>query len=81
MTFENWKTFLFMDEENGEYCGRHNVKRVKMTSKLGDTTIGKGFVCPKCEITLIDGGNEIIIRKDDKWIPIKEYAKQLGVTI
>jgi len=70
-----------MDEEGTEYCGTHNVKRVKMLSKLGEKQIGKGFVCPTCEIKLMEYGNNLIARVGDKWIPMKEYAKQLGVTI
>jgi hypothetical protein len=79
--FNNWKTYMFMDEESLEYCGKHQVKLVKILSKLNEKQIGKGFVCPTCEITLMNFGNDIIVRKNEKWLPMKEYANQQVVKL
>lgn len=79
-TFDNLKTFLFTDESNDVYCERHQVKRVRSLSKLNDVTISKGFVCPRCEMKLIDD-EHIVLRINDKWIPVEDYIKQEGITI
>lgn len=74
----DWKTFLFMDEISDEYCPTHEVKRVKFVSKLCESTISKGYLCPRCEMSLMDY-QSIIIRKNNKWIPINEYMRIQGV--
>lgn len=72
----DWITFLFMDDESGEYCPTHEVKKVKITSKLNSKVIFRGYACPRCERELMDY-EKIILRKDDKWIPIEDYIKQV----
>ena len=74
----DWNTFLFMDEESNEYCPTHEVKRVRFSSKLGAATMSKGFLCPKCEMSLMDYQN-IVIRKNNKWIKIADYVRNQGV--
>lgn len=71
----DWKTYIFMDEESNEYCPTHNFKRYRFVSKLGEATISKGYLCVTCEMQLMEY-QSIILRKDNKWIPIKDYLKQ-----
>lgn len=75
----DWITFLFIDEESTEECPTHNFKKVKFVSKLNGSTMSKGIVCITCEIKLMDY-QKIIIKTNEKWIPIKEYMIQQGIT-
>jgi hypothetical protein len=77
MVFD-WITFLFIDEESAEECPTHNFKKVKFVSKLNGKTISKGVICTTCEMRLMEY-QKIIIRTNEKWIPIKEYMTQQGI--
>ena len=77
--FTNWNTFLFIEQESNEDCWKHGFKKVMSTSKLGDKVIYRGNVCITCEISLMEVDNNLIVRKGNKWIPMKEYMKQQGI--
>jgi len=76
MTFTNWNTFLFLDQESNENCWKHNFKKVMGTSKIGAKVIYRGNLCITCEIDLMEYDCNVIVRKGDKWIPMKDYMKQ-----
>jgi hypothetical protein len=70
----DFKTFLFMDEEGRDYCSMHQVRKVRFSSKLDGTPMGKGFICPKCEMGMMEY-ETLVVRKNEQWIPMEEYAK------
>jgi len=79
MTFTNWNTFLFIDQESTEDCWKHGFKKVMSTSKIGDKTMYRGNLCMTCEISLMEHGNNVVVRTNNKWTPMREYMKQQGI--
>lgn len=79
MTFENWNTFLFIEQESNEGCCTHGFKKIMITSKLGDKVMYRGYACITCEVSLMEVGNNLIVRTNNKWVPMIEYMKQHGI--
>ena len=79
MTFTNWNTFLFIDQESNETCWKHNFKKVMSTSKIGDKIMYRGYTCITCEISLMEHGNNLVVRTNNKWIQMMDYMKQQGI--
>lgn len=68
------KTFMFMDEEGRDYCTIHKIRKVRFITKLDEKSIGKGHICPRCEMGMMEY-ETLICRKNEQWIPMEEYKK------